>query len=364
MVFSPADLERLVRAVGEPALDRGHVGLAIGVLAGDEVVSGFGRARDVSPEVRPGAETLFEIGSITKVFTGLLLADMAREGFVGLDDPLDGHLPEGMTPPARDVPITLAELASHSAGLPREPKGTVAKVLRRPLHPYQGLLEVYAASTVEDVYASLARTKVRPRGSRARYSNVGAGVLGNILATRAGVSYEDVVRRRICLPLGMEDTFVSVPDAVRPRLADGHTRRGRPRPPFADAALVGAGSLRSTAADMLRFLRANIDPPDAPIGAAIEMTQRTRARMRGRIEAGLGWLVAPLGDGSLRMLWYNGGTGGFRSFAGLVRETETGVVVLGNTNRSVDLLGLRLLETLNDDHGRRRRRRRPSLSRR
>jgi serine-type D-Ala-D-Ala carboxypeptidase/endopeptidase len=98
---------------------------------------------------------------------------------------------------------------------------------------------------------------------------------------------------------------------------------------------------------MLRLLLANLDPPAGRLGAAIELAQRPRARMSRRIETGLGWILTPVRRRSLRMHWHNGGTGGFRSFVGLVRETQTAVVVLANTNRSVDLLGLRLLEALN-----------------
>ena len=341
-----ADPKLVITDLAERAIRRGHVGLAVGVIAGDEhVVEGFGRARDDSSEP-PSRQTIFEIGSITKVFTGVLLAEMAAEGVVGLDDPLDMHLPVEVSPPSRDGPITLADLASHRAGLPRDPKGTIAEILRHPLHPYRALLDAYAALTLQDVESSLSRTKARAAARRPRYSNVGPGVLGNVLAYRAGLSYEEVVRRRICVPLGLRDTFVEVPEDARPRLAHGHTRRGRPRRPFTAPALVGAGSLRSSADDMLRLLRANLDPPAGRLGAALELAQRPRARMNKRIETGLGWVIAPVRRRPFRMHWHNGGTGGFRSFVAFVAETETAVVVLGNTNRSVDLLGLRTLEAL------------------
>ena len=341
-----ADWRVALTRLAQRAIGRGQVGLAVGVIAGEEqLVAGFGRARD-DGSAAPTGETIFEIGSITKVFTALLLAEMVEEGMIGLEDRLDLHLPPGIAPPRRDRPITLAELASHDAGLPRDPKGTLAKVLRRPLDPYRALLDAYAAMTVDDLYATLARTRARQAGTRARYSNVGAGLLGHLLAARAGASYEEAVRSRICGPLGMHDTFVDVPDAAGARVAHGHTRGGRPRPPFRDPALTGAGSLRSTAEDMLRFLRACIDPPTERLGAAIEASQRPRARMGRRVEAGLGWLISPLRAHPRRMHWHNGGTGGFRSFTAFVRETRTAVIVLGNTNRSVDLLGLRLLETV------------------
>ena len=343
---SSADSKLVITDLAERAIRRRQIALAVGAISrGEHFVSGFGRARDDASDP-PNAETIFEIGSITKVFTAVLLAQMAGEGLVGLDDPLDAHLPAGVSPPLREPPATLADLAAHAAGLPRNPKGTVAHVLRHPLHPYRALLDAYASRTVEDVHASLARTKARPPGKRPRYSNVGPGLLGNVLASRAGLSYEEAVRRRVCLPLGMRDTFVDVPAHARARVAQGHTRRGRPRPPFEDPALLGAGSLRSTAADMLRFLGANLEPPAGPLGAGIELAQRPRARMARRFEIGLGWTIAPVRRRPFRMHWHNGGTGGFRSFAAFVRDAGTAVVVLGNTNRSVDRVGLRMLEAL------------------
>jgi serine-type D-Ala-D-Ala carboxypeptidase/endopeptidase len=148
----PADLVRLA----ERAVRRAQVGLVVAILRGGEPSTrGFGRARSDS-EVPPDGDTLFEIGSVTKLFTALLLADMAADGLVGLDDSLAEYLPAGVDLPRADPPITLAQLASHAAGLPRDVKGTGRAVLRRPLHPYEALLESFANLTVEDVNASPA----------------------------------------------------------------------------------------------------------------------------------------------------------------------------------------------------------------
>jgi serine-type D-Ala-D-Ala carboxypeptidase/endopeptidase len=310
-------------------------------------VVGHGRARDREQEP-PSGTTIFEIGSITKVFTALLLADLALEGLVALEAPLDTCLPAGSPAPPWTQRITLADLSSHAARLPGNPPGTLGKMVRRPLHPFHALLDVYEALRPDDLLLSLGEMKARKSGSKAHYSNVGAGLLGTVLADRAGCSYEEAVRARVCLPLAMHDTVVELPDASRGRLADGHTRRGkRQMRRFAAPAFLGAGSLCSTADDMLRFLGANLEPPDTRLGSAIELAHRPRARLGRRVAVGLGWLLAPLRrHGSAQMLWHNGGTAGFRSFAGLVREAGTAVVVLGNANRSVDLLGLRILSEI------------------
>jgi serine-type D-Ala-D-Ala carboxypeptidase/endopeptidase len=318
-----------------------RAGLVVGCLQGGERrVVGHGRVRLDGPDV-PDGGTIFETGSITKVFTALLLADLTEQGLVGLDDPLARHLPSWVRVPTREGrQITLGDLASHAAGLPRDPKGTLGRWLGDRHNPN-------AALTVEQLYAGLAKTRLRRRpGDRVRYSNLGGGLLGQALARAAGQPYEELVRQRICLPLGMPDTMIAPTGEQAGRLATGHTRRGRPVPPLELPALAGAGALRSTATDLLRFLEANLDPARSPLAAPLERCQRPRLRMGKHLEVGLGWLIAQRPGGAGRVLWHNGGTSGFRSFAGLARERGAAVVVLSNTARSVDRLGLRLLEAL------------------
>jgi CubicO group peptidase (beta-lactamase class C family) len=279
------------------------------------------------------------------VFTGLLLADLAEQGVVGLHDPLAGYLPALGSLPVQGRAITLGDLACHAAGLPRDPRGMLGRYLRNRRNPY-------ATLSVEAVHEGLARTKLRrPPGERARYSNLGAGLLGQALAAAAGQPYERLVRERICLPLGMADTFITPSARQAARLATGHTRRGRPVAPFELPALLGAGALRSTADDLLRFLQANLEPAGTPLAAQLEHSQRPRMRVGKRMEVGLGWHIAhPPGRGGA-VLWHNGGTGGFFSYVGAVRGGGAAVVVLSNTARPVDRLGWRLVKALSAGPG-------------
>jgi len=330
-----------VDLLAERAVRSGRrIGLVLGCRAGGEHrVVGSGRLRTGAQDT-PDGGTIFEIGSVTKVFTGLLLADLAEQGIVGLDDPLASHLPSWVRVPTRgDRQITLGELASHAAGLPRDPTGTLGRWLGDRRNPY-------AALSVEELYAGLARTRPRRRGGRAKYSNLGAGLLGVALACAAGQPYEELVRQRICRPLGMADTMITPTGEQTARLATGHTRRGRPVPPFQLPALAGAGALRSTATDLLRFLGANLDPARTPLAAQLERAQQPRVGRPGRWGVGLGWMIARPPRAAGPVLWHNGGTSGFRSFAALARDTGAAVVVLSNTARSVDRLGLRLLKAL------------------
>jgi CubicO group peptidase (beta-lactamase class C family) len=336
-----------VDLLAERAMRSGRrMGLVVGCLAGGEQrVAGYGRLR-ADTQATPDGGTIFEIGSVTKVFTGLLLVDLAEQGLVGLEDPLAGYLPAWVRMPTFEGDqITLGDMASHAGGLPRDPRGMLRRWLGDRRNPY-------AALSVQELYAGLARTRLRRRpGERVKYSNLGAGLLGLALARAAGQPYEALVHERICLPLGMPDTVVTPTGEQTARLATGHTRRGTPTPPLEIPALAGAGALRSTATDMLCLLRAHLDPTQTPLAAQIERTQLPRLRAAKRMEVGLGWLIARPPGASSPVLWHNGGTSGFRSFVGAARESGTAVVVLSNTARSVDRLGLRLLKALSGAAG-------------
>jgi CubicO group peptidase (beta-lactamase class C family) len=163
---------------------------------------------------------------------------------------------------------------------------------------------------------------------------------------RAGRDYEQLVQERICRPLELEDTRVAVPAAAYERFAQGHSRRGRPVPHWDLPVLAGAGALRSTVADLLAFLRLQLGEGQPPLVRAAALTHATRSRHRGGLAVGLGWTRLPLLGTEHELLFHNGGTGGFRSFAGFVPATHTAVVVLSNSARSVDALGFRILERI------------------
>jgi CubicO group peptidase (beta-lactamase class C family) len=330
-----------VDLLAERAMRSGRrIGLVVGCLAGGEQrVVGYGRLRTDAQDP-PDGGTIFEIGSITKVFTGLLLADLADDGVVGLDDPLARYLPvpEGWE-------MTLADLSSHVAGLGRNPKGILRGWLRDRRNPFASL-------SVADIHQGLGRTRLRRRpGERSRYSNLGAGLLGQALERAAGQPYEQLVTERICRPLGMPDTVIVPSPEQATRMATGHTARGRPVPPFEIPALPGAGALRSTVTDMLRFLQANLDPARTPLAAPLERIQQPRHRKGRSAQVGLGWLIIGSPEPAGPLLWHNGGTTGFRSFAAVARDRGIAVVVLSNTARMVDPIGLRLVRELSSRVG-------------
>jgi D-alanyl-D-alanine-carboxypeptidase/D-alanyl-D-alanine-endopeptidase len=251
-----------------------RTGLVVGVWRGGDDVALWYRG-----ELLAGPDSLFEIGSITKVFTATLLAEMAREGLLGIDDRVSLHLPPGVEMPLRGREITLADLSSHRSGLPALPKGLLlAALTTRRSDPYAD----WDAGRLE---AAIPRTRPRREPEqRFGYSNYGVGLLGYLLARRACISYDELVRRCIALPLGLHDTGMALDGG---RLATPHRSRGRETSHWHSDALAGAGALRSTARDLLAFLRLHAGRSEGPLAAAARETQRPRTKA-GRGHIGLG----------------------------------------------------------------------------
>jgi D-alanyl-D-alanine-carboxypeptidase/D-alanyl-D-alanine-endopeptidase len=280
-----------------------------------------------------GPHVMMEIGSVTKVFTALLLADMAERGEVGLDDPIARHLPAAV---AQACPaatrITLRQLATHTSGLPRLPRNLFPMALRHPGDPYAG----YSA---EHLYRALRRAgSAAPAGYR--YSNYGFGLLGHLLSRTAGRPYPDLIADRVTGPLGLAETGTDVPDGQA--AATGH-RGGRPAAHWHLDALAGAGALRSTASDLARFLTANLHPQATPIHSVIETIQRPQHSPAGVAEGvpatGLGWHLSE--RAGRPVLWHNGGTGGFSAMLALDRQAGCAVAAVATSapTRSLPLDG-------------------------
>jgi CubicO group peptidase (beta-lactamase class C family) len=279
-------------------------------------------------------DTIFEIGSISKVFTSLLLADVVSRNEVSLDDPAAKYLPEGVKMPERGGKfITLHDLSTHRSGLPPLPGNLKLQDPRNP----------YADYSVDALYQFLSGyTLPRDPGSEFEYSNLGGGLLGHVLAYRAGTDYESLIQSRITQPLSMPDTRTTLSSSMKQRMATGHNAMLMPVPNWDLPTLAGAGALRSSANDMLTFLEAFLGYKESPLAPAMKAMFEVR-RPAGQTKIGLGWLINST-DGR-EIAWHNGGTGGFRSFIGYKPTERIGVVVLSNasTPSGVDDIGSHLL---------------------
>lgn len=325
-----------IQSILENRIDEGKK--AVGIVAGTidqsgRQVIGYGRLSK-SDSRKPDGDTVFEIGSITKVFTSLILADMVEKGEVQLDDPVAKYLPEWVKVPSRGgKQITLRDLSMQVSGLPRMPTNF------KPADPDNPYVDYDTAKLYEFLSGY---TLPRDPGQKYEYSNVAVGLLGNTLARRAGVDYETLVRKRILDPLKMTRTSIKLSDAQKKNFAWGHDAALMQVKNWDMDALAGAGALRSTANDMLTFLAANLELIDSPLKAAM---RRMRAEHRETgapdLEIALGWHIWTRFDTDL--VWHNGGTAGYRSFAGFDPKTKKGAVVLCNTSFDNDDLGRHLV---------------------
>ena len=277
--------------------------------------------------------SIYEIGSITKVFTCIVLADMVLNGELNLEDPAEKFLPETVKVPSRNgKKITLEHLAANTSALPRMPSNF------RPADPRNP----YADYTVDNMYGFLSGyTLRRDIGEKYLYSNIGMGLLGHILGLKAGMGYERLIIQRICDVLGMKSTVIMLTPQMKARRAKGHNPAGEV-PPWDIRTLAGAGALRSTAHDMLTFLAANIGIKHSKLSPAMDMTHEARAYIDETMKIGLGWHIRD--NGKTQIIWHNGGTGGYRSFCGFIKDKKNGVVVLSNMNISADDIGFHMLD--------------------
>jgi D-alanyl-D-alanine-carboxypeptidase/D-alanyl-D-alanine-endopeptidase len=332
----PAAVSAIVAEALDPLIESGKVvGMTVGVVDGDRTyVFGLGRI-DKRFSAVPDGKTLYEIGSISKVFTGILLAELAERGEVALDEPVARLLPDGVSVPERNGKcITLEHLATHASGLPRIPTNLKLNLA----DPYKGY-------EPDDLYAFLGKCTLNcDPGETADYSNLGMGLLGFALQRRAGMaSYEALVADRIAGPLGLSDTRVRLGDALRERLAPGYSPRLRPVSNWEVLTLAGAGGVRSTMDDMIKFANFCMNPDDTTLGRAVRESQRPRRDFReGGDRLGLAWLVRE--DGTF---FHNGQTGGYHAFLGLRPDRGVGVVILANTaTDAVDDAGGKALDRL------------------
>jgi CubicO group peptidase (beta-lactamase class C family) len=280
-------------------------------------------------------DTLFEIGSITKVFTALVLADMAERGEADLRDPVAKYLPEGVRMPRRGRrEITLEDLATHMSGLPRLPTNL----------PLTNLANPYADYTPERLYQFLRSYELpRDPGSKWEYSNLGTGLLGHVLSRRAGTDYETLVRLRICGPLDMFSTWMIVPQHLRVLMASGHSMQQLPVGNWTFDALAGAGAFWSDMADLLEFVAGNLGHKASGLAPAMAAMLKVRPDIgQGKMGQALGWNTMIRLEGDL--FWKDGGTLGFSTFIGFDPKRRAGVVVLSNAAGGVNDIGVHLLD--------------------
>ena len=303
------DIAPMLRRLDLAAAD-GGAGIVIGISEhGVRRIMAYGTAKP---------DSVFEIASITKTFTGLLLAKMTVQKEADLRDAARDLLPPGVAGPSHGFEITLLDLATHHSGLPRMPDNGGPGYQR----------ETYSNYQESDLYDYIKRHGLeKPADPKYLYSNLGFAVLGAALESRAQTSYEKLLEREVLGPLGMKDTAISLSPGLRSRLMQGYDGQRRPTPPWD---LVGvyasAGALHSTAGDMVTYLEAQLHPERSALRAALVESQRLRANIAGNVSIALAWVY----NADTGVYMHDGATGGFTSHACFDPRRDWAAVVLMN----------------------------------
>lgn len=315
--------------------DKRSAGIVVGLLDADghTHIVAYG---DPGPGQPPlDGNSVFEIGSITKTFTATVLAELVQQGKVSLDDPVQKYLPASVHMPTRgDKQITLGNLSEQNSGLPRMPTNFAPKDQGNP----------YADYAPQRMYDFLSHYQLpRDPGAQFEYSNLGVGLLGHTLTLITGQSYGDMVRARVFGPLHMDHSAVTFTPWMKQHLALGHDEQGKVVENWDLDALAGAGAIRSTTVDMLKYLDANLHPERGSLERAMAFAHERRASAGPTGDIGLNWLRTRVFNDTV--IWHNGGTGGYRTFIGFNPATKMGVVVMTNTGGTgADDIGMHLLE--------------------
>lgn len=294
------------------------VGLVVGIYSdGETQVIGYGET-EKGTGAAPDGDTIYEIGSASKAFTGILLADLILRGKVKLDDPMQKYLPDKTKSQLTNASgITFEHLVTHTSGLPGLPDNF------QPADP----ANPYADYTFANMFEFVKNHKPRRAPGEYEYSNFGMGLLGALLAGREKMSYEELLIERIAKPCGMGDTCINLSTEQRQRLAHPYDAALQVAKNWDLPGLAGAGGIRSTTNDMLKFIAANLAQDHNPLTKAMQLSHEKRHSMSDGQAIGLAWHIHP--DGITR--WHNGMTGGYASWVSVIPGHDVGVVVLSNT---------------------------------
>ena len=278
--------------------------------------------------------TIYEIGSISKVFTAILLAQQVQDGELRLDDDINNYLPDNIKIPVLgETEITFGNLTDHTSGLPSMPDNFYPSNPRNP----------YADYTVDQMYEYISNYKPhRIAGSEFEYSNLAQGLLGHLLAMNKGTTYEELMVQTIANPLEMNDTRIELTRRMKENLATGYNGR-RPVANWDIPTLAGAGAIRSSTSDMVKFVSANLGYLNSPLKEAMELSHQIRHDMAGDRSIAMAWHIIKGDKGNI--ICHGGATGGYRTFIGFVKESGKGVVLLTNSSEGADDIGYYLLDS-------------------
>lgn len=337
----PSHVDSLLAVLANAFVERpANAGIAIGVTrSGSRHVMFRGVRSKADSTLLVDGSTMFELGSATKTFTGVALAQAVLNGRTSLEQPIGDLLPTSLSFSDRVRSIRIGALATHSAGLPNDPPSVsfVSRVFRK---------NPFGQVTDRQAFESLAELEAHgTSGSDYRYSNFGFMLLGRLLEEAAGAHYAQLIEEGVAAALGMKNTWVEPPESVLSQLAVGH-RIGRAVEHWYAIPLPGASGVIASLPDMLTYLEAHLHPDTTPLAEALRMAMEPRVQASETVQVALGWHVYTVPD-TPRILYHNGSMMGFRSYVGMAPDLGLGVVVLGNSrDPTISSIGRLIMRTL------------------
>lgn len=308
------------------------VGGVIGVINKDQtkLIFSYG-TKSYNTFDLPDANTVFEIGSITKTFTSTLLADMVLKGVINLGDKVDHYLPDSLMtmPSLNDIKITFNNLATHTSGIPKAPHEDNSNF---PLPPDYYLYTPYKCFTTEHIYDYLTHYCILSftPGTWWEYSNTGVGLLGHTLGLIDGTSYESILKRYLFDVLGMDNSSIYLTQQQENNLALSHNSNYEHGYYFiANDIFQGAGSIKSSMNDLFKYLEVQMGLVGTPLRNAINLTHQPEMHQGSLGDQGLAWFILELDDGQV-ITYHGGDTYGYSAYIGFNESASTGVIVLLN----------------------------------
>ena len=335
-LLNDSEIRRLaaerIKALGG---EQNGVGIVVGTISseGRKIISAGERSLD-DPHPLDG-DTVFEIGSVTKVFTALLLAEMAEKNEVGLNDPVAKYLPAGFkVPEGNGKTISPLDLATHTSGLPFMPnESTISNE------------SAAAKYSTADLRRFVASSELRGVGEKWEYSNIGYWLLSEALAGRGGLDYESLLWKRVITPLGLRNTAFALSPKMKTNLAAGHNAVLQPSSPISTlpiySIMPAAGGLYSTANDLLKLLAVAMDYVHSPLDGAMRLTWNTRRPISHGFEQALGWTI--IREQNSLLIVHDGGTFGYATSIAWDPVRRVGAVVLSNQVANVGDVARHLL---------------------
>lgn len=312
--------------------------LSIGIYNKNTVNTFFyGQTDAADSSSIPNLETLYEIGSISKIFTATLLANLVENGQIDLEDSIINYLPDSLSENEFLQSITFKQLANHTSGLPRLPDNLDTSSNFNKLDPY-------ANYTRKELFTFLKNFKGNSEpGENYEYSNLGYGLLGELISIITKKPYSDNIKEIISEPLGMPNTVQTVNPKIH-RVAKVYNDLGEEVMQWNFQALAGAGSLKSTIHDLLRFNQFQFKLPETSLEKAMMLTREFTYYLPPNTDIGLAWHMNMVDD--VIQYWHNGATGGSSSFIGLIPDKKSAIIVLSNSSISVDEISENILRKI------------------